>query len=180
MKNRLFTYERLPADSASSVFFAEIHHQVQPFPALDRSVSFWRQMALASVSCRLWIEVACADDPDQSRVLISGPSELERLVPECEITRIGLLSPGHVNGTGQWSLDPLAQLWLCQASLPRGDVCRGWIHVLEDGRELADCSGMESIFEFHRTQLVYRASGLQASLPQQRQPPTRATPATTT
>lgn len=175
MKNRLFTYERLPAATASSVFFAEVHHQVQLFPALDGSVSFWRQMALASVSCRLWIEVACADDPDQSRVLISGPSELERLVPECEITRIGLLSPGHVNGTGKWSLDPLAQLWLCQASLPRGDTCRGWIHVLEDGRELADCSGMDSIFDFHKTELMYRAAGKHGDRPSRALSPTQTT-----
>lgn len=166
--------------SAAAVFLTEAHHQVQPFPASDTNISFWRQMTLASVSCRLWIEVERIDDEDQTRVLIAAPSELEQLTQDWVITRVGLLSPGHLNGTGRWSLDPLAQLWRCQAFLPRGDTCSGWIHVLGDGRELADCSGMESIFEFCRTQRVYLADEAQADRSRRSRLPIQATSTTTT
>lgn len=147
------------------MFLTESHHQVHPFPAPDTSVSFWRQVALASASCRLWIEAVSIGFPDQARVLVVSPSELTQVMVLSEVTRIGLLSPGHLNGTGRWSLDPLAQLWQCQASLPNSKTSRGWIHVLEDGRELADCSGMDSVIEFQKTQLVYLSDRQQVGLP---------------
>lgn len=162
------------------MFLTEAHHQFQPFPALDRGMSFWRQMALASVSCRLWIEVERLSDSDRAQVLVAAPSEMDQLARDWAIRRVGLLSPGHLNGTGRWSLDPLAQIWMCQASLPGGDTCRGWIHVLEDGRELADCSGMESVFEFRKTHQVYLADGVQAPECQRPRPLVPATSTTTT
>lgn len=161
------------------MFLTEAHHQIQPFPALDKGMSFWRQMALASVSCRLWIEVERTADSDRAQVLIAAPSEMDQLARDWAIRRAGLLSPGHLNGTGRWSLDPLAQMWMCQASLPGGDTCRGWIHVLEDGRELADCSGMESVFEFHKTRQVYLASEEQPPNSQCSRPQVPATSTTT-
>lgn len=120
---------------------------------------------MASASCRLWIEAGSIALPGQARVLLVAPSELTQVMALSQITRVGLLSPGHLNGTGRWSLDPLAQLWQCQASLPNSKTSHGWIHVLEDGRELADCSGMDSVFEYQKTQLVYRADKQQVGVP---------------
>ncbi|MCO5358629.1 hypothetical protein [Acidovorax kalamii] len=147
------------------MFLTESCHQIHLLPASEHDQRFWRQITFASVSCKLLIEAVSTDSgcEVQSRTVLMAPSELEDLTRQCQVTYISLLSPGHVNRKGRWVLDPLAELWRCEATLPNGQTCGGWIHVLTDGRELLDCAGLNEMFEFRRTSCVYSSQAHQAT-----------------
>lgn len=145
--------------SISPVFLTESCHQIHLIPTAETELCFWRQVTIASASCRLLVEAFYqeGDSEFRNRTLLSAPSELEGMAQQYQISHVGLLSPGHANCTGHWALDAVAELWRCAAPLPGGQTSLGWIHVLADGREVFDCAGLNEMFEFRRTTLVYSA-----------------------
>lgn len=151
--------------SNSPVFLTESHHQIHLIPASEPDQRFWRQITFASASCKLVIEAGSTDGESEvaTHTVLIAPSELKDLIQQCQVTHASLLSPGHVNRTGRWHLDPLSELWRCEATLPGGQTCQGWVHLLADGRELLDCAGLDEMFEFRRTSCVYSSKAHQAT-----------------
>lgn len=144
---------------ATPVFLTECRHQIHLIPTSETEPCFWRQVTIASASCRLLIEAVHqeGDSEIKNRTVLAAPSELEGMAQQYQISHVSLLSPSHANCTGHWALDAVAELWRCAAPLPGGQTCQGWIHVLADGHEVFDCAGLNEMFEFRRTTLIYSA-----------------------
>lgn len=145
--------------SSSPVFLTESRHRIHLIPTSETELCFWRQVTIASASCRLLVEALYQEGDSEIKncTLLAAPSELQSMAQQYQISHVGLLSPGHANCTGHWALDTVDELWRCAAPLPGGETCQGWIHVLADGRELFDCAGLNEMFEFRRTTLIYSA-----------------------
>lgn len=60
-------------------------------------------------------------------------------VPGARIVSIDLMSPGQLNGSGYWKLEPLAEIWEGVVPSKRGDQ-RARVYVLEDGRRYFDAA----------------------------------------
>ena len=58
-------------------------------------------------------------------------------IPQVKIVSVDLMSPGPLNGTGHWKLEPLAEIW--EGLVPMGfGPRRAFVYVLEDGRRYLD------------------------------------------
>ena len=73
---------------------------------------------------------------DGQIVLLSDNSHLIELseVSELCIKTVELVSPGHMNGTRRWMMDPLEEIWRVNADETE-DTEEIFIYVLNDGRE---------------------------------------------
>ncbi len=61
--------------------------------------------------------------------------------PEVKIVTIDLVSPGHLNGSDRWKLEPLAEIW--EGIEPGTDVQMAHVYVLKNGARYLD-SGLAS------------------------------------
>lgn len=55
-----------------------------------------------------------------------------------KIVAIDLMSPGHLNGTGRWQLEPLVEIW--EGTVPQTEDQRAYVYVLVDGRRYVDAA----------------------------------------
>lgn len=108
--------------------------------------------AWSYVHCRLfapWLhvvrEVTYRDEPDgergvlQDMLFLAEVAHLMQLqiMPRVRILSVDLMSPGPLNGTGHWKLEPLAEIW--EGLVPmRYEPLRAFVYVLEDGRRYVD------------------------------------------
>ena len=56
--------------------------------------------------------------------------------PKAKVVAIDLASPGQLNGTGRWKLDPLAEIW--EGIEPGTDGQKAYVYVLENGARYLD------------------------------------------
>lgn len=71
-------------------------------------------------------------------VFLSEPELLEplRQTPRLRIVSADLMTPGHVNGTGRWQLEPLCEVW--QGTVPKMEGEVAHVYVLKDGRRYVE------------------------------------------
>ena len=55
------------------------------------------------------------------------------LIEDCQILKVYLMSPGHINGSDDWKMDKIKEVWI--ATLKNDLDQRGRIYVLDDGNE---------------------------------------------
>lgn len=74
--------------------------------------------------------------------------------PDWEVTEADLMSPGHMNGTGRWAMDPLVKILKGRESRMEHEQY-GYVFVLENGERYAwsfsnceeDLTDLKSIYE---------------------------------
>jgi hypothetical protein len=73
-------------------------------------------------------------------VFLSEVSQLEQLrqTPRLSLLAVDLMSPGHLNDTGCWQLEPLCEIW--EGAVPETDNQLGYVYVLKDGRRYVDAA----------------------------------------
>lgn len=73
-------------------------------------------------------------------LFLSEAEQLEQLrqQPRLSLVSVDLMSPGHLNGTGRWQLEPLAEIW--EGTVPQTESQRAYVYVLADGRRYADAA----------------------------------------
>lgn len=57
--------------------------------------------------------------------------QLQQERPQIQMVEIDLVSPGHMNGTDRWKLEPLAEIW--EGTEPEAENQLAYVYVLEDG-----------------------------------------------
>lgn len=97
------------------------------------------------------------------RTYFAKPHHIADLGDDCDVTlsTVDLLSPAHLNGTGAWRLDPLAEIWECREP----DGALSWLFVLSDGRQLSDSLERLPVSHLVRVRCVYAHDLRNARLP---------------
>ncbi|MBI3440969.1 MAG: hypothetical protein HY052_04075 [Proteobacteria bacterium] len=104
--------------------------------------------------CRLfvpWLHVLrsvtyqAGEDDDETYTLHETLflTEVEQLLqlqqnPQAKIVAVDLMSPGPLNGTNRWKLEPLAEIW--EGLVPQTHGQRAFIYVLADGKRYVDAA----------------------------------------
>ena len=82
-------------------------------------------------------------------------------IPRINIVSIDLMSPGQLNGTGHWKLEPLAEIWEGLVPMEHGNQ-RAFVYVLEDGRRYFDAApdaAESDLIDKHRVIKVRTTAG---------------------
>lgn len=64
--------------------------------------------------------------------------ELLQLTPGVRLIAVDLMTPGHMNGSGRWQLEPLSEIW--QGTVPKMEGHVAHVYVLKDGRRYVDAA----------------------------------------
>lgn len=128
----------------------ETHDEAEvPIPPVfgDPGLRMW-----SYVKCRLhvpWFHVVCrftyedkADEEAHALREMMFLTQVEQLLqlqeggPRIQIEEIDLMTPGHMNGTDRWKLEPLAEVW--EGIEPETDGQRTLVYVLDNGTRYVD------------------------------------------
>lgn len=71
-------------------------------------------------------------------VFLSEPEQMESLqqTPDLRIIAVDLMTPGHMNGSGRWQLEPLSEIW--QGTVPNMEGHVAHVYVLKDRRRYVE------------------------------------------
>lgn len=112
------------------MFITYDEHKV-PLPLLwGNSSTHWKAAELALQRVWFVVSVAQTDSRDDSdgypichTMLIFNMVDLEALAPAAAVSDVQLesvliVTPGYINGTGQWKMEPLKALWIAKEPEP--------------------------------------------------------------
>lgn len=89
-----------------------------------------------------WFHVVCRfmyEDDEEAYALnqmmfltrVEQLLQLQQEGPRIQMVAIDLMSPGHMNGTARWKLEPLVEIW--EGTKPETDGQPAYVYVLENG-----------------------------------------------
>jgi hypothetical protein len=110
------------------------------------------QHAWFQVTYRIRIE----DDFDISEtLLLSDANQLIELTKRVniKITFVDLVSPGYINGSDRWRMDPLREIWLCASD--KWPNQQEHVFVLANGTQYRGIWAASSEDEFHEDRLIF-------------------------
>ncbi|MDP3521277.1 MAG: hypothetical protein Q8S02_11715 [Hydrogenophaga sp.] len=96
------------------------------FPGEDR----WVAVQLAVHAPFFWVDFAHKGEEDDdfeytSTFMLSTTAELDSVIKQHEskeirLKSVSLVSPGYVNESGQWQMEPLKAIWSCDSTISPG------------------------------------------------------------
>ncbi len=75
-----------------------------------------------------------------------------------KIKFVDLGSPGYMNGSERWKMEPLREIWLCADPAKPDTPCK--FFVLENGIRYKDLMGGETVEGFKEDQLIFSVDAL--------------------
>jgi hypothetical protein len=126
---------------------------------------YWEQVEMFGISAVLLMELRDRGESIGrirlvSRDLSAGINEAIR--ERLRIHSVRAITPGWINGTGDWRLERLSELW--EVEDPRYGYS-GWLLVSEGGNSYVDFSPHCSVSDLHRIRKVFPRSPAKRRLP---------------
>jgi len=100
---------------------------------------FWSSVTLEFDKIFLQVTYQKATVPELQRtILLLTAEQLERLnhYDEVEIVEVNLASPGYLNKTGKWLLEPLSKIYV--GFEPEEHLQEAFIYQMDDGQKYID------------------------------------------
>lgn len=111
-----------------------------------------------------WFHVVLEHKPEEGPALrhmmfLSHFTHLQELGGNADlrIIEVDIVSPGHVNGSSRWRMEPLSEIWI--ASEPDGSQ-RAAIFVLENGIRYTGSALLTPANQLKKDRLFFRSPGL--------------------
>lgn len=110
------------------------------------------QHAWLQVSYRITVE----NDQDISETILL--SHVDQLIEmqnrdNIKIAFVDLVSPGYVNGSDRWKMEPLREIWLCASD--KWPNQQEYVFLLESGARYKGLGAASSENEFHEDRLIF-------------------------
>lgn len=90
----------------------------------------WVAVQVAVQAPFFWVDVALKEEDDEdfeyvSTYMLSTTAELDSVIKQHEakeirLKSVSIVSPGYVNESGQWQMEPLKAIWSCDSTISPG------------------------------------------------------------
>ncbi|MDF1690660.1 MAG: hypothetical protein P1U35_13745 [Cycloclasticus sp.] len=147
-----------------STFVANEIHLIPSFH--EEGEQFWSAITLEINKMFLQVTYQRSQDAELKKtVFLLSAEQLERLshMDDIEISEVNLASPGSLNKTGEWRLEPLSKIYV--GSEPGKNWQDIFIYLLDDGKKYIDSAMGTEEKDFTQVHCIFNKKTIRKNSP---------------